>query len=204
MLADTELEGVAPAPSEPRADAASADARVSILVVEPDDLSRELVANGLALWSRRFEIAAARDLEAAAERIAEREPDVVISEIVFGGVTRREAYGRLRARTPRVSWIVLTDSHAQLFRLGFEYDALVAKPPEIADLGDRIERLLDRRRQSVVRGIELASFLQVLSADAKSGTLEVRAQGGSGSVGLARGQVVHAEAAGRSGRDALF
>ncbi len=188
----------------PTAPATSADSRVTILVIEPDALLRELIASGLALWNRRFELQTAADPEGGLERAAVREPDLVVTEIAFTGTPRREAFARLRARAPHAAWIVLTDSPAELFRRGFEYDALIAKPPEIAELGDRIERLLDRGRRSVVRGVSLPSFLQVLAADANGGTLEVRSRGESGTIGLAKGRVVHAEVANLAGREALF
>lgn len=184
--------------------AAAADARVAILVIEPDPLLRELIAAGLGLWNRRFELVSAADLDAALESATRIEPDVVVTEIVFAGAARREAFARLRGAAPQAAWVVLTSSPELLFRHGLDYDALIAKPPEIAELGQRIERLLDRGRRSVVRGVSLPSFLQVLAADGKSGTLEVRRRGESGSVGLESGRVVHAEVGALSGREALF
>lgn len=201
MPAVTELEQAMDVDAR---DASRADARVEILVVEPDPLLRELVAAGLALWNRRFVIETASDLETALARSETASFDIVISEIVFAGAARRDALQRLRTRTPHAAWIVLTDSPAELFRRSFDYDAVVAKPPEIGELGERIERLLDRGQRSVVRGISLPSFLQVISADAKSGTLEVRSRITVGTIGLDAGRVVDARTEAGEGRDALF
>lgn len=184
---------------------ATAEPPVTILVVEPDELVREMVASGLKLWDRRYLAVSAPSGREALELLRELAVDVVVTEIDHESEAgTREYLARLRELAPGASVLVLTQAPETVFRLGAAYEALLPKPPEMDSLLARVDQLVARGRESLVRGIELSSFLQVLAADRKSGTLTVRSRGRSGGIGLSQGRVVHAECEGRAGREALF
>lgn len=206
MLASTAAE-TEPSLADPtRAERAQApEVPKSILVIDPDPLVRELVASGLALSDRSFRPTTAADPDAGLERLAERDVDLIVTEVVFEDRRLDAAeVARLRERAPNAAILVLTESPELAFRLGLEYDALVAKPPDMDELLRRAGELVARSRESVVRGVSLPTFLQILSAEGRSGTLDVRAPGARGRISLLEGRIVHARTATSSGREALF
>jgi DNA-binding response OmpR family regulator len=175
------------------------------VVVDGDPLLRELVSEALPLVSRRFEVAAAADPAAARKLAAADPPDVLMTELVFGG--RRlgpEGLAALREAAPRAALLVLTAAPEAALREPLDYDGLLVKPPEMELLARRLDQLVARHRASVVRGIELPSVLQLLAAEGKSGVLTVEARGQAGTLALAGGRVVDAETARGRGREALF
>ena len=179
----------------------------AILIVEPEPLLREILVSGLRLHDPRFAPHAVPDPEAALAWLSSGDVDLVITEAVFGegGQTSDAAYlKRLRASAPHAPLLVLPRSAAEVPRWGAPFDAVVGKPPDMEEFLGRVDHLLERSRQSAIRGMAVESLLQVLQMERADCTLSVSARGRTGRLFLRAGELHHAEINELRGRDAFF
>jgi DNA-binding response OmpR family regulator len=179
----------------------------AILIVEPEPLLREILVSGLRLHDPRFAPHAVPDPEAALAWLSCGDVDLVITEAAFGegGGTRKAAYlKRLRASVPHAPLLVLTRSAAEVPRWGAPFDAVVGKPPDMEELLGRVDHLLERSRESAIRGMAVESLLQVLQIERADCTLAVSARGRIGRLFLRAGELHHAEVNELRGREAFF
>lgn len=179
----------------------------AILIVEPEPLLREILVSGLRLHDPRFAPHAVPDPEAALAWLSRGDVDLVITEAVFseGGGTCDSAYlKRLRASAPHAPLLVLTRSAAEVPRWGAPFDAVVGKPPDMEEFLGRVDHLLERSRESAIRGMAVESLLQVLQIERTDCTLRVSARGRTGRLFLRAGELHHAELDELRGREAFF
>lgn len=176
-----------------------------ILVVESDPLLSEIVASGLQLHNRRYRATAAADPPSAYAALAAADYDLVLIGLdVPLPQDLLRFLGLLREVLPHVPVLLMTEAPPAALAAGMAYDVWVHRPPDMDELLSQADRLLRRSRQSVVRGISLASLLQVIQMERKTCTLSVSGGGGYGQLGLRDGELVHAQAGQASGREALF
>ena len=121
--------------------------RRSVLVVDDDEMVRDLVAAGLE--AAGMEAVTAADGRQALDRIAEAVPDLVISDINMPDLDGFALVSRLRAdpATRRLTLIFLTsrDSHADVVRgLRLGADDYVSKPFRLDELIARVQAKLTR------------------------------------------------------------
>lgn len=181
------------------------DARVVILVVEPESLVREMLAASLELHDRRYRaVAAATVEEAVLAAHTERPALLLLDPAIPGALLPRDLVGELRAAFPGIPILGLTSTPQALFRVLPPLEALVEKPPDIDYLLRRVDDLLAAHTGGVLRDISLANLLQVLSADRKSCLVAVEAALDRGKIWLLRGRPSHAEAGQLRGREAFF
>jgi DNA-binding response OmpR family regulator len=121
--------------------------RARILVVEDDALIADALRYGLQ--REGFEVEVAYDGVAALEKVAAREPDLVILDIVLPGpYSGMDVCEELR-RSSLATVVMLTARGTELDRvLGFERgaDDYVVKPFSMAELVARVRAHLRRRR----------------------------------------------------------
>jgi DNA-binding response OmpR family regulator len=176
----------------------------TILVVEPDPLVREIVCSGLALQGRSWRPIPAADPAEALDRTDALAPDLVIVELALPGYARgAELVRELRRRPRRLPILLVTDAPEEAWRRGVDVDGVLVKPLDIDQLAARVERLLDLHRGSIVRGIALATLLQVLEVERKTVTLRVEGPT-TGRLWIRDGVLVRAECADVRGREAFF
>lgn len=192
-----EPEAAAPPPS-PR--------KGNLLFVDPDDFLLELLENGLALSRPAWRIVAVHDVAEAIAVLEENaELDAIVTEIVFGRTAEEgKAFVRqVTRRWPEIPLFILTSAAAEETR-GLDAAEHIAKPPDIDFLAGRIDRALRRQRESLVRGIPLPTFLQILALERNTCTLVVSERGRAGEIWLRDGALLDARIDGLEGRDALF
>lgn len=195
----------APAARGERAAADSDQSAANVLLVEPDPLQREMLLAGLGLYDRRLRTLAVAHSQAAMRVLETRDVDLVITELAFPEQPDAGDYlDRLRLLAPRVPILALTRERATIVSLRARVDALVRKPAEMDDLLRTAQALLARRRESVVRGLTLEGFLQMLHMERKSCTVTASVRGRQGRIALRQGRVVAAEAEGLQGKEAVF
>lgn len=176
-----------------------------LLVVETDPLLREILASGLHLHNRRHRVTPVSDAPAAYAALAAAEYDLVLAGLDLPMPADLLRFlGLLREVLPHVPVLLMTEAAPGASPAALAYDVWVPRPPDMDELLAQADRLLRRSRQSVVRGISLASLLQVIQMERKTCTLSVSGGGGYGQLGLRDGALVHAQAGQSSGRDALF
>lgn len=176
-----------------------------ILVVETDPLLREILASGLHLHNRRYRATAVADPPSAYAALAAVEYDLVLTglELPLSPDLLR-FLGLLREVLPHVPVLLMTEATPGSLSAGLAFDVWVQRPPDMDEILAHADRLLRRSSQSVVRGISLASLLQVIQMERKTCTLSVSQGGSYGQLGLCDGELVHAQAGGVRGKEALF
>lgn len=176
-----------------------------ILIVETDPLLREILASGLQLHNRRYRATAVADAQSAYAALAAAEYDLVLAGLDLPLPPDLLRFlGLLREVLPHVPVLLMTEAAPAALSPATAYDVWVQRPPDMDELLAQADRLLRRSRQSVVRGISLASLLQVIQMERKTCTLSVSGGGGYGQLGLRDGELVHAQAGKSTGREALF
>lgn len=178
----------------------------TILVVDPDPLLREILAASLRLHDARYTVLAVEAPEKAIATLTSLGVDLVITEVLFPRLSLEAGTAyveRLRRAFSHLPVLLLTEALSGVTHLD-AIDGVLAKPPDMDELLRRVDSLLDRSRESVVRGISLVSLLQVLELERKSCTLAVEERGRAGRLRLRDGRLAHAEAGPARGKEALF
>jgi DNA-binding response OmpR family regulator len=176
-----------------------------ILVVETDSLLREILASGLQLHDRRYRAIAVADPQSAYEALAAAEYDLVLAGLDLPVPPDLLRFlGLLREVLSHVPVLLMTEAAPRAMSPVLEFDVWVRRPPDMDELLAQTDRLLRRSRQSVVRGLSLASLLQVIEMERKTCTVSVSWGGSHGQVSLRGGELVHAQVGRTTGKDALF
>lgn len=176
-----------------------------ILVVETDPLLREILASGLQLHNRRYLATAVADPASAYAALAAAEYDLVMAGLDLPlSPDLLRFLGLLREVLPHVPVLLMTEALPGALSAGMAFDVWAHRPPDMDELLAQADRLLRRSSQSVVRGISLASLLQVIQMERKTCTLSVSWGGAYGQLGLRGGELVHAQAGQTTGKEALF
>jgi DNA-binding response OmpR family regulator len=185
-------------------DAASEPA-AHVLLVEPDPLQREIVAAALRLYDRSLTTVAVAQAHAALRVLESEDVDLVVTELEFPLTDSVPDYiQRLRMLAPSVPILAMSSERSVIAGIRSRVDAVLRKPADMDDLMRTAEALLKRRRESVVRGLTLESFLQILQLERKSCTVTASVRGRQGRVFLRDGFIVDADAEGLRGKEAVF
>ena len=168
-----------------------------LLLVDPDPLLQEMVETGLRLFNPAFVVLKADDPEAALELLRRYKVEVVITELEFPQATAKkrgiELLLDLETLSPQVPVIVLTEASLDEFRDLLRARAFLAKPPDMDSLLHKVHQLVQESRESILRGISLESFLQVLEVERKTCTLTITSGHRVGRLYIHEGILIHAE-----------
>lgn len=168
-----------------------------LLLVDPDPLLQEMVETGLRLFNPAFVVLKAADPEAALELLRRYKVEVVITELEFPQATAKkrgiELLLDLETLSPQVPVIVLTEASLDEFRDLLRARAFLAKPPDMDSLLHKVHQLVQESRESILRGISLESFLQVLEVERKTCTLTITSGHRVGRLYVHEGILIHAE-----------
>lgn len=174
-----------------------------ILLVETDPLLREIFASGLEIHNRRYRTTAVADPSSAYAALAAAEHDLVLAGLES---PPRPDFLRflevLREVFPSIPVLLVADDVWGV--AASAYDVRVRRPPDMDELLAHADRLVRRSRQSVVRGISLASLLQVIELERKTCTVRVGGGERHGRIGLRGGKLIHAQVGTMTGKEALF
>jgi two-component system, OmpR family, response regulator MprA len=119
--------------------------RTEVLVAEDDVAVRESLVRGLRLEG--YEVRAVTDGLAAVEGVAEREPDLVILDVMMPIVDGLTACRRIRARSRTLPILILTARHEvsdRIAGLDAGADDYLVKPFALGELSARVRALLRR------------------------------------------------------------
>lgn len=186
-----------------------------ILMIDPDALLQEMIESGLRLFNPGFVVLKAADPESALPLLQGYKVEAVIAELLLGGSLERgrRLLDELARIAPRVPVLVLTEAPLDRLPLELRAAAVLGKPPDLDSLLRRVHQLVQENRESILRGISLESFLQVLEVERKTCTLTISAPG-MGSLGGGRervgrlyihdGKLIHAETDDHEAKAAAF
>jgi DNA-binding response OmpR family regulator len=165
-----------------------------------------MIANGLTLARPRWGVISTHH-PAEALSVLERHSalDAIVTELTFdrSADAGRAFIRQVARRWPEIPIFVLSSVDPQDAR-GLETAELIPKPPDIDFLVARIDRVIRRKRESLVRGIALPTFLQILEIDRKTCTVVVSHGGRVGEIFLRDGKLIHAQMQRTQGKEALF
>ena len=189
---------VAPEPGKPR--------KGNVLFVDPDDFLVDMIETGLSLSRPRWQIVSARNPSDALKLLEEHsELDAIITEIVFDKSLQagKTFIREVAHRWPEIPIFVMTGVDPEETH-GLETTESIAKPPDMDFLVSRVDRAIRRQRESVVRGIPLPTFLQIMEIEQKTCTVMVSHGGRVGEVYLRGGTLINARLDAMEGQEAFF
>jgi len=166
-----------------------------LLLVDPDPLLQEMIETGLRLFNPSFVVLKADSPEMALLLLHRYKVELVITELEFPRSGKRgiELLLDLETLSPRLPVIVLTEASLDDFRELLRARAFLAKPPDMDSLLHKVHQLVQESRESILRGISLESFLQVLEVERKTCTLTITSGHLVGRLYVHDGTLIHAE-----------
>ena len=178
-----------------------------VLMVEPDPFLREMVEAGIRLYNPSFGISHAENPETALLLLRRYEISLVLTEIHFPDAEIRgaEFLLQLKEHAPQLPVILLTENTAvEDFLHLTNISSVVGKPPDMDQLLRTINQVVQENRESILRGISLESFLQILEVERKTCTLTIRSGYQTGRLFIHDGELIHAETGELKSKAAAF
>jgi CheY-like chemotaxis protein len=182
-----------------------APSKVSVLVVEDDDALRRALRRDLERDGFRVQVAASA--AEALELLNHLRVDVVLTDLVLGDASGFDVIEALQRKSAQSRPILMSGhasgrDHERALALGAV--RVLTKPFSREDLTDAIRQAIDCEvgYRGSVHGLSLVDMLQMFHYGRRSVTLHVGGQV-AGSIHLRKGELVHARAGDRTGRDAL-
>jgi CheY-like chemotaxis protein/predicted regulator of Ras-like GTPase activity (Roadblock/LC7/MglB family) len=179
---------------------------VQVLVVDDD---RSFVASLVdAFADEAYELLTAGNGVEALEILDRHSVDLILTDINMPRMDGVQLVREVINRGGFVPCVVMTaygtpDLEARVAQFGgIEF---VHKPIDLPSLKQRIREALSARQESsLLRGIGLASFLQLLSTERKTCTVLVKAEGSNGLLFLRDGVLLDATIGDQSGQEAAY
>ncbi len=142
---------------------------LTLLVLEDDDGIR--AALGLAMEDEGYDVIAAASAEAALELVARTPPDLMLVDLMLGGMDGFSFIREVRptSQAPIIVLSAKTDTHDIVAALEAGADDYVTKPFQVKEIGARLRAL--RRRAGVVVGGGTPADQSALVVDSTRGPL---------------------------------
>jgi DNA-binding response OmpR family regulator len=177
-----------------------------ILLVDPDTFLQEMIESGLLLFNPGFRVLKADSPEVALRLLRRHKVEALITELEFAGSPRagRDFLSELAVLAPQMPLLVLTELPLTEARRQAPSAVCLSKPPDLDALLRRVHQLVQESRESILRGISLESFLQVLEVERKTCTLTVTSQHRVGRLYIHDGKLIHAETRDHASKAAAF
>lgn len=177
----------------------------AILVMEPDGLLREMISNVLALHRKGVTIFAAPNPRGALEILNNNPVDLVVADSDAEEIGGEESlFTTLTNEWPEVPLVLLNNGPAGSFEDVAPGARVIPRPPGVDDLLAAVDELIRNRKDSILHGISLPSFLQLLNQDRTTCPLAVASGSKTGHIFFDRGELIHAATAAAEGREALL
>ena len=166
----------------------------NILLVDEDEILLEMVEASIYLHNPEYHVFKAHSIPAALGMLNAHRMNLVITELEFSdGHDVAQFLVGLQKRTPPPMVLALTASSLMSRPTRLRVNAWMPKPPAAEQLLQRIDELVQSTRESVLRGISLESFLQMVSHDRKSCTLTITSGRRVGHLYQSHGNLIHAD-----------
>lgn len=178
----------------------------TVLVVEDDRATQSFLNRGLR-GLNGFRVLLANHGQEALDLLSREEVDVLVTDLQMPVLDGYQLIGEVSARYPHIPIIVVTSTPPEehgYTPISLGAMSLFAKPPRLSALMDEIRLAAEKPKDAAIRGLSLASLLQLLSWERKSCTLVVRAPEGLGLLYVQEGQLIHGAHRDREGEAAVF
>lgn len=179
----------------------------NVLIVDDDEALLEGIVKGLETILPAITVYAARSVSEAIGALAARPFSLVVTDLVMPGSDGFELLAHLSRHHGRIPVIVMSGHFTPSRRQrALDLGGLwcLEKPVRLQELADVVGALISAGPPSHLHGVSVASFLQLLEIEKKTGTITARHDGTVGRLYLQRGKVIHAECAMASGIEAAY
>jgi DNA-binding response OmpR family regulator len=195
--------------------------RLRLLAVDDNRLILRVIKDYFT--PKGWMVTIAESVAEARAALAAADPDIIVSDILMPDVDGWTFFEDVRRRkeTASVPFVFLTverELPQRLRGLHLGADDYMTKPFAVEELEARIDRLLEKsaalkNAQSAAGGsllagsvehLAISDLLQILSLNAKDGTVRLTREGGEGRIEFVGGRIVDAEAGTARGTKALY
>ncbi len=179
----------------------------TVLIVDDEKLFLSSVSEGIANLLDGITILTASQGAEALDIIRRGGVDLVVTDLKMPVMDGFQLLAHVASEQPQVSAIVMTAfGTSEIEKRVREIGAIgyIEKPIDLHALASLIESILARRSAGFLRGINLASFLQLLNIERKTCTLNIRQGQQLGVLIFQEGELVNAQTGHREGEAAVY
>ena len=167
----------------------------TVLIVDDETSFLLSLRDGLSLLQDRFAVVTAADGEAAVAVLQNQQIDLLVTDLRLPKMDGFELLAWVSRHQPQLPVIVMTafstpEIEARLAHLPTLQ--FMEKPLDLKTLQDGILRGLQSGPKSYIRGVSLATFLQLMRLEQKSCTLKISAAGQVGCLYIQQGELLDA------------
>lgn len=176
----------------------------TILLVDDERTFLLSLRDGLRGLDKNLGILLAGDGREAIEILGTQKVDLLVTDLNLPHMNGFELLAHVSSFHAELPIIVMTahgtpEMEERLARMqALHY---LEKPLELDQLAETIDSALQREAPSYIRGITLATFLQLMNMEQKSCTLKVQARERTGYLFIRRGEIIDAQLGSESGKD---
>jgi len=179
----------------------------TILLVDDEKPFLLSLRDGLVTLDRNLNILTANDGQQAVEILTSQNIDLLVTDLKMPIMDGFELLAYVSRCQPKLPVIVMTafgtpDIEARLSKVNALH--YLEKPLDFDQLTRTIDTALAEEKHSYIRGITLATFLQLVHMEQKSCTLKIHSQGRTGYLYLLGGALLDAETGGLQGEQAAY
>ncbi len=179
----------------------------TVLIVDDEKLFLSSVSEGIANILDGIRILTAGHGAEALDIVRQGGVDLVVTDLKMPVMDGFQLLARMASEHPQIPAIVMTAfGTSEIERRVREIGAIgyIEKPIDLHALASLIENILARRSAGFLRGINLASFLQLLSIERKTCTLNIRHGQQLATLIFQEGELVNARTEHREGEAAVY
>jgi DNA-binding response OmpR family regulator len=168
----------------------------TVLIVDDEQSFLLSLRDGLSRHRDRLDLVLAGNGLEAAGVLAQRPVDLLVTDLKLPLMDGFELLAHVSRSHPQIPVIVMTafgtpEMESRIFGLGAL--TYLEKPLDLDVLEQSIFAALDAGARSIIRGITLAAFLQLVHLEKKSCSLRVRSHGRVAALFVQQGEVFDAE-----------
>lgn len=178
-----------------------------VLIVDDEKPFLMSVRDGLAQYGDQFRLHLAFNGQEAIRVLQEQPIDLVVTDLKMPVMDGFQLLAHMSGAYPATPVIVMTafgtpDIEAKIKR--FKTFHYLEKPLDLEALAGAIGRALSNSTSSLIRGITLATFLQLIKMENKTCTLKIKSGSEAGQLFINRGELMDAETANARGEQAAY
>jgi CheY-like chemotaxis protein len=173
-----------------------------VLVVDDDAVVRNFMMRILKPYEDELDVITAKNGKEAAEIITKNKIDLVVTDINMPEMDGFELLAHMTQTRPNTPVFVMTGnwSAAVEERLkAFGPVKYFEKPMNIDVFTEALLDELDSTAEGRIKGISLASFLQIVELEKKTCTLTIRVKNKTGTLYFIKGELIDAETGDKTG-----
>ncbi len=179
----------------------------NILVVDDVSVVRTFLVNKLKEFDDKLNFFVAGNGKEAVDCLETNKIDLVLTDLEMPEMDGFELLAYMSSKYPELPAIVMTANWSLALEEKNNQLASIKcfkKPLDIEALSRAVDETLLSRTQGQLQGINLASFLQLVSLESRACTLEITYKGRSGSVSCLDGELINAVTGDVTGEKAAY